>query len=88
MGNMHLAIPNTGKKWKNKLKKRRREEAEWTGKPEMSKDRIPGSRQSKRGYTLAYSMLKTTENLQQFWVLSGEWLLISANPKTPAAGIL
>ena len=54
----------------------------------MSKDKIPGSRQSKQGYTLAYSMLKTTENLEQFWVLSGEWLLISANPTTPAAGIL
>ena len=49
-----LATANTGKNWK----RIRKNAGEWTGRVEISKEEISGSKRSMYGYILTYSRLE------------------------------
>ena len=55
--NYVLATANTGKKEKKKQERFGENAGEWTGRVEISKEEIPGSKCSMYGHVLTYSRL-------------------------------
>ena len=53
-----LATANTGKKSGQVLEKKKKKASERTGRVEISKEEIPGSKRSMYGYILTYSRLE------------------------------
>ena len=77
-----LATSNTGKigrgfNWKNA--------GEWTGRVEIGKEEISGSKRSMYGYTLTYSRLYTEKRLSSVFSPDGTLISASAAPHCGAS---
>ena len=77
-----LATANTGKIGRSFGKNA----GEWTGRLEISKEEIPGSKRSMYGYILTYSRLLKGELLSS--VFSSDGTLISASAAPHCGGLL
>ena len=71
-----LATANTGKIGRGFGKNA----GEWTGRVEVSKEEIPGSKRSMYGYILTYSRLLKTERLSSVFSPDGTLISASAAP--------